>query len=114
MKGSRLLLASEMLTRSIDMNSEADKMAVIRRYLVENIPGCNIEYGSQTNVDRTFQVFQGVTLICTVQVGLALLLDTHPSSVELAVALRQKEVADLVRSSRVVYLQHNTLGLKDY
>jgi hypothetical protein len=103
-----------MLTRSIDMNSEADKMALIRRYWMLNIPGCNIEYGSRTNVDRTFQVFLGVTLLCTVQVSLALLLDTHPSSAELEVALRQKQVAELVRSSPVVYLRHNTLGLKDY
>jgi hypothetical protein len=96
------------------MNCEADKMGLIRRYFVENIPGCTIEYGARTNVDRTFQILQGVRVIGTVQVGLALLLDTHPSSIELEVALRRNMVADLVRSSPVVYLNHNTLGLKDY
>jgi hypothetical protein len=89
-------------------------MAFLRRYLLQNIPGCSIEYGSRTNVDRTFQVFQGVTLLCTVQVSLELLLDTHPTPNELEVALRHKNLVGLVRSSPVVYLKHSTLGLNEH
>ena len=96
------------------MNCEAEKMAFIRRYLLQNIAGCHIEYGSRTNVDRTFHVYQGVTFLCTVQVSLELLLDTHPTPGELEVALRKKDVAGLVRSSPVVYLKHSTLGLNEY
>ena len=96
------------------MNCEAEKLAFIRGYLSRNIPGCSIEYGSRTNVDRTFQVFLGVTLLCTVQVSLELLLDTHPTPGELEVALRQKNLAGLVRSCPVVYLKHSTLGLNEH
>ena len=96
------------------MNCEAEKMAFLRRFLLQNIPGCSIEYGSRTNVDRTFQVFQGVTLLCTVQVSLELLLDTHPTPDELEVALRHKNVVGLVGSSPVVYLKHSTLGLNEH
>ena len=95
------------------MNSEAEKMALIRRYLLRTFPSWQIEDGSRTDVDRTVQLFEGVNLKCTIQIGMDLLLDTHLAREELEVALEKRNLPDLVRSSSVVYLKHNTLGLQD-
>jgi hypothetical protein len=95
------------------MNSEAEKLNVIRRHFLQTFPNWRIEDGSRTSVDRTLQLFDGVPLKCTIQIGLDLLLDAHRSSNDLEVALRQKDVAGWVRSAPVVYLNNNTLGLTE-
>jgi hypothetical protein len=95
------------------MNSEAEKLNVIRRYFSQTFPNWRIEDGSRTAVDRTLQLFDGVPLKCTIQIGMDLLLDTQRSPSELEVALRGKDIVGWVRSAPVVYLNNNTLDLKD-
>jgi hypothetical protein len=95
------------------MNSEAEKITVIRRHLSQIFPGWQIEDGSRTGVDRTLQLFEGVTLKNTFQIGMDLLLDTRLPQRELELALNNKDLASLVRSAPVVYLNNNTLGIKD-
>ncbi len=95
------------------MNSEAEKINVIRRHLSQTFPNWRIEDGSRTNVDRTLQLFDGVPLKCTIQIGMDLLLDTHCSPSALEVALREKDVVGWVRSAPVVYLNNNTLNLTE-
>ena len=93
------------------MNSEAEKLNVIRQYFSQTFPNWRIEDGSRTAVDRTLQLFEGVPLKCTIQIGMDLLLDTHRSPSELDVALRQKDIVGWVQSALVVYLNNNTLSL---
>jgi hypothetical protein len=95
------------------MNSEAEKITVIRRHLSQIFPGWQIEDGSRTGVDRTLQLFEGVTLKSTFQIGMDLLQDTRLSQRELELALNNKDLASWVRSAPVVYLNNNTLGIKD-
>ena len=95
------------------MTSEAEKLNVIRRYFSQTFPNWRIEDGSRTAVDRTLQLFDGVPLKCTIQIGMDLLLDTQRSTSELEVALRQKDIVGWVRSAPVVYLNNNTLHLKE-
>ncbi len=95
------------------MNSEAEKITVIRRHLSQTFPNWRIEDGSRTAVDRTLQLFEGVPLKCTIQIGMDLLLDSHRSPSELEIALREKDVVGWVLSAPVVYLNNNTLGLAD-
>ncbi|MCS6294612.1 MAG: hypothetical protein H8K09_00080 [Nitrospira sp.] len=93
------------------MSSEDEKIEVIRRYLVDALPGHDVRDGSRTYVDRTLTVFYGMEIICTIQVPTVLLDKDHPSTFELEQALKQKNVAAWVKSAPVVYLHHNTLGL---
>ena len=93
------------------MNSEAEKITVIRRYLSQAFPGWRIEDGSRTNVDHTLQLFEGMNLKCTIQIGMDLLLNIHCSATDLEVALRGKDVVGWIRSAPVVYLNNNTLTL---
>ena len=51
------------------MNSEAEKRAVIRRHLSQVFPSWKIEEGSRTGVDLTVQLFDGVNLKNTIQIG---------------------------------------------
>jgi hypothetical protein len=94
------------------MNSEAQKMTVIRRHLSQILPGWRIEDGSRTGVDRTIMLFDGATLRSTIQIGMDLLQDTRLSPDELEQPLRNSDLADRVRSGPVVYLNNNTLGIK--
>ena len=68
------------------MNSEAEKVRVIRRHLSQIFPSWKIEDGSRTDVDRTLQLFEGVTLKCTIQIGMDLLQDTRKSLTDLQLA----------------------------
>lgn len=95
------------------MNSEAEKITVIRRYLSQAFPHWRIEDGSRTSADRTLQLFDGVPLKCTIQIGMDLLLNTHRSASDLEVALRGKDVVGWIRSAPVVYLNNNTLTLPE-
>ncbi len=95
------------------MNSEAEKLEVIRRHLSLMFPSWKIEDGSRTGVDRTIQLFDGVPLKCTIQIGMDLLRDTNYSPGELETALNKKDVVGWVRSASIVYLNDNTLGLSD-
>jgi hypothetical protein len=95
------------------MNSEAEKLLVIRTYLEKNFPACHMEDGARTNVDRTLLVFQGLEVKCTIQVSLRLLQDNHLTSADLASALKRKDIAGLVSSSPVVYLRHNQLAINE-
>ena len=95
------------------MSLEEEKIGVIRRYLLDVLPGHDVQDGSRTHVDRTLQVLHGVEIICTVQIPTALLEGVHPTATELDQSLKNNNVAAWVLSSPVVYLHHNTLGLAD-
>ncbi|MBS0170616.1 MAG: hypothetical protein JSR62_09705 [Nitrospira sp.] len=95
------------------MSVEEDKMAVIRRYLLDALPGHDVQDGSRMDLDRTLLVFHGVEVIATLVITTALLDGSHPSALELERALRNEHVVDWVLSSPVVYLQHNTLGIAE-
>jgi len=96
----------------MDMSSEAQKVSVIRRYLSESFPSWQIEDGSRTGVDRTLQLFEGATLKSTVQIGMDLLQDNGLSLHELEQTLSNKDVCSWARSAPVVYLNSNTLEIK--
>ena len=68
------------------MSLEEEKIGVIRRYLLETLPNYEIQDGARTQVDRTLLIFQGVDLICTIQITTALLDGIHPSILELNIA----------------------------
>jgi hypothetical protein len=93
------------------MNSEAEKILVIRRHLSQIFPSWHVEDGSRTDVDRTLQLFDGVTLKSTIQIGMDLLRDTRLSLNELEVALHNKNLVGWIRSAPIVYLNNNTLNL---
>ena len=95
------------------MTLEEEKIGVIRRYLLETLPVHEVHDGARTHVDRTLLVFQGMDLICTVQITTALLDGNHPSVLELERALKNDNVMAKVLSSPVVYLNHNTLGIAE-
>jgi hypothetical protein len=95
------------------MNSETEKITVIRRHLSQMFPSWNIEDGSRTGVDRTLQLFEGVTLKSTVQIGMDLLRDTDRSQSDLERALQEKDIAGWLLSAPIVYLNNNNLGLND-
>lgn len=95
------------------MSLEEEKIGVIRRYLLETLPAHEVQDGARTHVDRTLLVFQGMDLICTVQVTTALLYGSHPSALELETPLKKDNVMAKVLSSPVVYLNHNTLGIAE-
>ena len=95
------------------MSSEAQKMMVIRRHLSQILPGWRIEDGSRTGVDRTIMLFDGATLKSTIQIGMDLLQDTRLSLQELELTLHNKDLGDWLRSGPVVYLNNNTLGIKE-
>ena len=95
------------------MPSEADKTAVVRRHLAQVFPSWKIEEGSRTGVDRTLQLFDGVNLKSTIQIGMDLLRDTSLSLIDLQQALYKKDLMRWIRSSPVIYLNNNTLGLKE-
>ena len=88
------------------MNSDVEKMALIRSYLSQVLPGFAIKEGARTGVDHTLQLFEGVTLKCTIQIGLDLLLNTRLPLSKLELALRDKDVVGWVLSSPVVTLQY--------
>ena len=96
-----------------DMNSEAEKIMVIQRHLTNLFPTWTIKDGSRTSADRTLELFEGVTLKSTAQIGMDLLQDTHCSSGKLALALQDKDVAGWVRVAPTIYLNNNTLGLNE-
>ena len=81
------------------MSLEEEKISAIRKYLLDALPGHEVQDGSRTHVDRTLQT--------------ALLDGSRPSVLELEEALEKHNVAPWVLSSPVVYLHHNTLGLID-
>jgi hypothetical protein len=93
------------------MNSETEKIAVICRHLSQRFPSWHVEDGSRTNVDRTLQLLDGVTLKGTIQIGMDLLQDTRLTLNELELALTNKDIVGWVRSAPVVYLNNNTLNL---
>ena len=95
------------------MNSEAEKLSVIRRHLSQTFPNWRTEDGSRTDVDRTLQLFEGLNLKCTIQIGMDLLLDSHLAASELELALRENNVGDWVLSAPVTYLNKNTLKLPE-
>lgn len=95
------------------MNSESEKMVLIRSYVSQTFPSCHIKDGSRTDTDRTLQLLEGGTLKCTIQIGLDLLRHARPSSSEVALALKDKDIVGWVHSAPVVYLNNNTLGIKD-
>ncbi|MCC2642513.1 MAG: hypothetical protein K0S45_2926 [Nitrospira sp.] len=94
------------------MNSEVETLNMIRRHVSQAFPNWRIEEGSRTGVDRTLQLFDGVPLQCTIQIGMDLLHDTHHSLSEIETALRNKDLVGLVQSAPVVYINNNTLSLK--
>jgi hypothetical protein len=96
-----------------DMNSEAEKIVVIRRHLTNLFPTWTIKDGSRTSADRTLQLFEGVTLKSTAQIGMDLLQDSHCSPSKLALALQDKDVAGWVRAGSTIYLNNNTLGINE-
>ena len=95
------------------MNSEAEKITVIRRHLSQIFPSWKVEDGSRTGVDRTMQLFEEVTLKSTIQVGMDLLGDTEISLKKLELALTKNDLISWVRSAPVVYLNNNTLGIQE-
>ena len=95
------------------MSLEEEKISAIRKYLLDALPGHEVQDGSRTHVDRTLQILHGVEIICTIQITTALLDGSRPSVLELEEALEKHNVAPWVLSSPVVYLHHNTLGLID-
>ena len=94
------------------MSSEAQKVSVIRRHLSENFPGWQIEDGSRTGVDRTVQLFEGASLKSTVQIVMDLLQDNDLSLDDLEQVLNSKDLCGWVRSAPVIYLNNNTLEIK--
>lgn len=88
-------------------------MTVIRRLLSQILPGWRIEDGSRTAVDRTVMLFEGATLKSTIQIGMDLLQDSRLSLQELELTLYNKGLVDWFRSGPVVYLNNNTLGIKE-
>ena len=95
------------------MTGETEKIAVIRRHLSQIFPSWHIEDGARTGVDRTVQLFEGVILRSTIQIGMDLLRDTRVSLKELEQVLHKKDLVGWVRSAPVVYLNNNTLDIKD-
>ena len=93
------------------MSIEDEKINMIRRYLLDALPGHDVRDGSRTHVDRTLTVFHGIEIICTIQIPTVLLDEDHPTAHELEGALKRNNVAGWVLSAPVVYLHHNTLGL---
>ncbi|MGC3973265.1 MAG: hypothetical protein QM771_02625 [Nitrospira sp.] len=51
------------------MSIEEDKIEAIRDYLLDALPGYDVRDGSRTHVDRTLSVFQGMEIICTIQIS---------------------------------------------
>jgi hypothetical protein len=96
-----------------DMNSEAEKIVVIRRHLTNLFPTWTIKDGSRTSADRTLQLFEGVTLKSTAQIGMDLLQDSHCSPSKLALALQDKDIAGWVLAGSTIYLNNNTLGINE-
>ena len=88
-------------------------MTVIRQHLWHILPGWRIEEGSRTGVDRTVMLFEGATLKSTIQIGMDLLQDTRLSLQELELTLSNKGLVDWFHSRPVVYLNNNTLGIKE-
>ncbi len=95
------------------MSSEAQKITVIRRHLSRIFPSWKIADGSRTGVERTVQLFEGVTLKSTIQIGMDLLQDARLSLKELELTLKDKDLVGWVRAGPVVYLNNNTLGIKE-
>lgn len=92
------------------MSIELEKIEAIRRYLLDALPGYDVQDGSRTHIDRTLTVLHGIEPVCTIQIPTVLLDEDHPSVLELERALRTNHVAERVLSAPVVYLHHNTLG----
>ncbi len=88
-------------------------MTVIRRHLSQILPGWRIEDGARTGVDRTMMLFDGATLKSTIQIGMDLLQDSRLSLRELELTLNDKDLVDWFRSGPIVYLNNNTLGIKE-
>ncbi len=95
------------------MSSEAEKITLIRRHLSRMFPSWRIEDGSRTGVDRTVQLFEGVTLKSTIQIGMDLLRDSRLSLNQLELALNTNDLVGWVRSAPVVYLNNNTLDINE-
>ena len=69
------------------MSLEDEKITAIRRYLLDALPGREVQDGSRTHVDRTLQILHGVEIICTIQITTALLDGSRPSVLELEEAM---------------------------